>query len=133
MPLNIHCFYAKKAIIQQKLEPAPGLRRRGQPLQVEKVLTDNLSDNGVLWNQDAKKTKRTIRTTRAFDHIRMTQQGQGERRTALTAPPKPKAGLNKVTDQFPDTVTNKMVPSFLEPSRPSDRVTNRACQYNVLK
>lgn len=59
-------FKSSELHYSPKLGREPWQREQGQPLQVEKVLTDNLYNNSVLCNQDAKTTERTIRNTRMF-------------------------------------------------------------------
>lgn len=76
-----------------ELHYSPQLGREpwlGQPLQVGKVLSDNLYNNSVLCNQEMQK-KEQSETPECSAHIRITQQtilqGQGEQRTALTTRP----------------------------------------------
>lgn len=59
-------FKSSELHYSPKLGREPWLREQGQPLQVEKVSTDNSYNNSVLCNQDAKKPERTIRNPRMF-------------------------------------------------------------------
>lgn len=127
-------FKSSELHYSPKLGREPRLRGQGQPLQVEKVLTDNLYNNSALCNQDAKENwknnqkRRNVPLTLEL-HSRKYSKVR-EKRRAAHCPSKPKQGYIKWQwDQCPDTVTNdEMVPSFVKPSRPSNSPTNRkAC------